>query len=68
MMKELITINCMTHMRRYLFWKNRIDLLNKKIDEFILIIEKTKISLQEEETDSKNIMDSFLETNGSIRM
>lgn len=68
MMKELITINCMTHMRRYLFWKNRIDLLNKKIDEFILIIEKTKISLQEEETDSQNIMDSFLETNGSIRM
>ena len=58
----------MTHMRRYLFWKNRIDLLNKKIDEFILIIEKTKISLQEEETDSQNIMDSFLETNGSIRM
>lgn len=48
--------------------ENRIDLLNKKIDEFILIIEKTKISLQEEETDSQNIMDSFLETNGSIRM
>ena len=51
-----------------LILENRIDLLNKKIDEFILIIEKTKISLQEEETDSQNIMDSFLETNGSIRM
>lgn len=48
--------------------ENRIDLLNKKIDEFILIIETTKISLKEEETDSQNIMDSFLETNGSIRM
>lgn len=45
--------------------ENRIDLLNKKIDEFILIIETTKISLQEEETDSQNIMDSFLE-NGEI--
>ena len=50
--------------REVLILEDRDDLLEIKRNEIISIIEKTRILLHEEGTDSKKIMDSFLESGG----